>query len=93
VQTQVTQPGVDVVAGDGLVIVRPALAFERGKPLFEVLVHARFRESPSNRSIQSLADIVAAHDGLWAAVNSGALSIDEGVALGTLLEKTESVWR
>jgi hypothetical protein len=43
--------------------------------------------------IQSLADIVAAHDGLWAAVSSGALSIDEGVALGSLLEKTESVWR
>jgi hypothetical protein len=40
--------------------------------------------------IRSLADIVAAHDGLWAAV---AISIDEGVALGNLLEKTESVWR
>ncbi len=43
--------------------------------------------------IQSLADIVAAHDGLWAAVSSGALSIDEATSLGTLLEKTESVWR
>jgi hypothetical protein len=43
--------------------------------------------------IQSLADIVGAHDGLWAAVSTGRLSIDEAVALGTLLEKTESVWR
>ena len=44
-------------------------------------------------AIESMADIVAAHQGLWAAVSSGKLSIDEALALGGLLEKTAETFR
>jgi hypothetical protein len=43
--------------------------------------------------IESLADVAEAYDGLWKAVSTGRLAIDEAQALGTILDKQAEFMR